>query len=104
MTTLKQLQEEARHKWIDNPENQSSSGVLDEIVTTAYIAGLERAKEVVIKGKKYPCEHRDSDMCDGECMHQDDYEVAFAREVNNGTRDKVVDALTTEITSIKEGK
>ena len=84
MNTLTQLKEEARNTYIKYCL-ESPPSVLDEIVTTAYLKGLERAKEIA-EGEyvRYP---------DTGKVQEDSYNYGIMNVSN---------ALTTEITNIKE--
>lgn len=72
MTTLNTIIEEekvvARGKWIYKPENQTSSEVLDEIVTTA----MQRVAKEVREERDTYWKERLYEMCgldDPECWH-----------------------------------
>lgn len=100
MTTLKQLQENfgtlIYQLGVSGGVTTSSAIDIKEQyekdITTAYLKGLERAKELVPEEDLNPHMDCDPDGCD--CSSPD----------WNDCRDKTLTALTTEITSIKEGK
>lgn len=74
-------------------EADVTPGGVRAILTTDRDTAYTLLRHQIAKKKKYPCQHSPSDMCDTDCINQDDYEVAFARQVKNDTLDDILTLL-----------